>query len=157
MERNNSVRVRSNARGLFRAAGLKPGAYCITASSYDFLGELRFAIEKVASIPAGSRDVVIHLRRAAKIKGIVLEADGTPAGNTLVEARTIGSAAEPAGWIVDETGHFTITVAEGETVDLEAYPPSGRRGGYTRDSAHAAHLSGVRAGSELVEMHLPRR
>ncbi len=71
----------ADAEGRFRIEGLQEGPYTVTAKASGALdGE-------VTGVAQGATDVVVQLRAAAGIRGIVRDADGNPVGGAWVHRK----------------------------------------------------------------------
>jgi protocatechuate 3,4-dioxygenase beta subunit len=77
-----SHHVTAGANGHFRIAGLRPGAYTLSAHAGDLLS----ATPTIVGLGVAEQvsDVVILVGRGAAIRGIVVDDDGTPVANANV-------------------------------------------------------------------------
>ena len=177
--------VRTNASGVFEAAGLAPGVYQVTADTQGF----RLAVRKDVAVAAGDRVVVdftLEFRFAAETKVTAMKREDTvestpvsvaaPTEETLRErgAETIEDvAANVAGFSIQNLGPGQSTVAmRGVSSGQIARDQPGVKeqvGAYLDESVisisavharprlrrHVPHRSAPRAAGNAVRLGLP--
>jgi RNA polymerase sigma-70 factor (ECF subfamily) len=120
----DDVAASTGADGSFKLSSLSPGVHAlhvVPRGMWESSGErVELARANLTDVAAGSRDVVIQLARAAEIRGIVLNADGSAAARAGVVARD-ARGLEVDSAFADADGRFRVKVAEGATADLFAY------------------------------------
>jgi len=124
-------------QGRFRADGLAPGRYSVTAFVESIPGQPRpHANDGLRDVPTGARGVVLTLRRAVKATGVVVDSRGQP----VARARLAFSTAEYWRSIsasTDELGQFRVALPERLVFDVFVSAPDGGSG--------ARHPTGVSA------------
>jgi hypothetical protein len=120
--------TRSGADGSFVLGGLEPRRYALRVSKFGW----QAATTKNAFTAPATR-VTIKLEQKTAIRGVVLDADGTPEPNATVAAvlsEVPGALTLPIFWTTDSEGHFAQDHFTPGTYylwarrgDMLAYPP----------------------------------
>ncbi len=157
----SSSSARSSSDGTFEVKGLKPGDFQLTVDPdslwFGEAGRVRHGRAIVASVAAGTRDVVVRVARVATIKGRVLDANGSPLALVEVRALEHGSDRDLYNVMTNKDGRFELLVGEKALVDLyavqllaTAYP-----GQWNSSDQHFMRLSNVALGGDELELRLP--
>lgn len=130
-------RIASAADGSFELAGLQPGRYVVFADppprpdSSTPRSELAGAVAN--DVEAGTRDLVLELRRIVSVKGRVVDARGDPLEHAIVMARRAGKRYESQS-TSDSKGRFTLRCVANEPhrvlverTEPDPASPTGRR------------------------------
>jgi protocatechuate 3,4-dioxygenase beta subunit len=152
----------TDADGAFRFSGLDDGSYTIHAQAFFAdTGDEKFVAASRSGVAAGTLNVVIALRRAASIDGVVLDVDGSPVADVLVQAIE-GVDGEADSSVTESDGRFHLDVPDESAFTLEAklpqtLDPGAFRGVRAWLNAPAATQPGVPAGTRDVVLRLPPR
>ena len=117
------LEVTVDNQGAFRAAGLVPGEYELSAKADGFM-----PLALSEKIPSGQEDVILRLERGCPIEGRVIFADS---GEVVSEAKVVARAERPGTWgsrtvevntaTADPEGHFEMLIPLEEETSLSAY------------------------------------
>lgn len=125
----------TDGRGVLRV-DVAPGATATVNAHHDeYLGA------DAATVPADGDRVVVTLRRALAIEGVLLDADGSPVANVRVSAKSPGRWVRPV--VTDGAGKFRLISLERGTYELEARLLKESRVGLVATARVAAGTTGV--------------
>ncbi len=123
----SSASASTDAKGRFTLEGLRKGTFLVRAQTTTGSFEADHdpttipAPVQIASIPTGSENLELRLRRPAVIDGDVIDESGRPVSDVSVFAALDGGFLASAK--TDANGHFRITVGENDVVELRAQGP----------------------------------
>jgi RNA polymerase sigma factor (sigma-70 family) len=150
-----TMTAETNSRGHFRLVGLVEGSYNLSFFCWDEHAETRFAPSEAKQVPAGTKDVVVRLRKLARIEGVVQEDDGTPVPQATVIAHVPGQG--PIAERGQPDGSFFIDVSEGDIADLECHRPNDGPHSAKSGKQENGTVRGIAAGTKGVVLRFPPR
>lgn len=151
----------TDADGTFHLRGLTAGAHSLQAMlTGSTSGESALLPVPPTTVEAGSTGVRLVMRRAATIRGVVLDAGGLPVPNARVWAED-GAGAFVASTLAAADGTFALALSSGAIVDLLARPGHEDETLFiharekAEDAGRRAHERAVQAPADGLMLRLP--
>lgn len=139
----------SNERGIFEVPGVPPTGLRVTASAPGF--------PAVSRLAAHDSPLDLTLTATGLVRGRVVEADGKPVANVLVQAITVERRDSVEQVVSDGQGRFTLTAPRAFRFRIAAYeqvPPHRFTNGPQRQYSSAL-LRGPEDGVEVALVNAP--
>ena len=154
--------VWTDRQGRFLARGMPSGTFTLVVHPDE---KLKSADEPpsaspraIVGIEAGTHDLDICLAPGAWLRGVVLDASGSPVPNAEVTMYEAEHGVDLAVKRTDSEGRFAVMLDRTRQWNVVAVPlnapPNSRPG---PDPSHRAHADGIAPGGPDIELRLPPR